>query len=227
MPDHNSVTFWKDCAAQYKNLPGVLFDLYNEPHDVTWNVWLNGGTITDKPNNRRSGTPRTFEAVGMQQLLDTVRATGAKNLIIAGGLDWAYDFSGILGGVQLFDHDGNGVVYANHAYNNKHDSADAWIAKMKLATAKVPVIVSEFGGSGGPHRRLRRNETNADVSADDWLLHVMQGLQDQKWSWIAWSFHPSAGPTLISNWNYTPTQDFGTFVKQALAGNLPRYTPVK
>jgi hypothetical protein len=53
----------------------------------------------------------------------------------------------------------------------------------------------------------------------------MQALQDHNWSWIAWDFHPAAGPTLISGWDYTPTPDFGVFVKQALAGTLPKYTP--
>jgi hypothetical protein len=228
MPDQNSVVFWKDCAAAYQNHPAVIFDLYNEPHDVTWDIWLKGGTITDRPNSRRGGPPRTFEAVGMQTLLDAVRATGAQNLVIAGGLDWAYDFSGILDGRQLSDPGGNGVLYANHAYNNKRHSVETWISRMEQAAAKLPVIVSEYGGSGGPNRRAGRfgaPARAASPSGDDWLLHVMQALQDHNWSWIAWDFHPSAGPTLISAWDYTPTPDFGVFVKQALAGTLPKYTP--
>jgi endoglucanase len=228
MPDQNSVTFWKDCAAAYRNHPAVIFDLYNEPHDVTWDIWLKGGTITDRPNNRRAGPPRTYEAVGMQKLLDTVRATGARNLVIAGGLNWAYDFSGILEGRQLSDPEGNGVLYANHAYNNKGHSVETWIKRMEQATAKLPVIVSEYGGSGGPNRRIPRFGAPGRASnptGDDWLLHVMQALDDHHWSWIAWDFHPSAGPTLISGWDYTATPDFGIFVKQALAGTLPRYTP--
>ena len=39
MPDENTVAFWSDAAARYKNDPAVLFDLYNEPHDVPWEVW--------------------------------------------------------------------------------------------------------------------------------------------------------------------------------------------
>ena len=228
MPDQNSVTFWKDCAAAYKNHPAVICDLYNEPHDVTWEVWQKGGTITDKPNTRRGGPPRTFDAVGMQKMLDTVRGTGAKNLVIVGGLDWAYDFSGILAGRQLSDPGGNGVLYANHAYNNKGHSVETWIARMAEAAAKLPVIVAEYGGSGGPQRRTGRFGVPGSASSptgDDWLLHVMQALQDHHWPWIAWDFHPAAGPTLISGWDYTPTPDFGVFVKQALAGTLPRYTP--
>ncbi|HEV2692616.1 MAG TPA: cellulase family glycosylhydrolase [Verrucomicrobiae bacterium] len=208
MPDLNSVAFWKDFAPVYANHPAVLFDLYNEPHDVSWDVWLNGGVITDKPNSRWAGPARTYEAVGMQRLLDTVRATGANNVVVAGGLDWAYDFSGILEGRQLADPHGQGVVYADHCYDNKNESVEEWIARMEAATAKIPVIVSEFGGNAGPGHV---------VPSDNWLLHVMQVLNDHHWSWTAWDLHPGARPSLISNWSYTPTPKFGVYVKEALA----------
>jgi hypothetical protein len=215
MPDLNSVAFWKDFAPIYANNPAVIFDLYNEPHDVSWDVWLKGGMILDKPN-RRNAVAKTYQCVGMQEMLDTVRATGAKNVVIAGGLDWAYDFSGILDGRQLSDPKGNGVIYASHCYDNKGDSVYDWIAKMEEATAKLPVIVGEFGGNSGPSKR---------VPADNWLLHVLQAIDDHQWSYTAWDMHPSAGPRLISDWNYTPSQRYGVFVKQALAGTLPSYTP--
>ena len=215
MPDTNSVVFWKDFAPLYANHPAVLFDLYNEPHDVSWDVWLKGGMILDKPN-QRNAVAKSYQCVGMQAMLDAVRSTGAKNVVIAGGLDWAYDCSGILAGRQLSDPKGNGVIYANHCYDNKGDSVDAWIAKMELATAKLPMIVSEFGGNSGPSRK---------VPADNWLLHVLQAIEDHQWSYTAWDLHRSAGPTLISDWNYTPSPRFGGFVKQALAGTLPAYTP--
>lgn len=207
MPDQNSVEFWKDFAPVYANHPAVIFDLYNEPHDVSWDVWRHGGRIKDKPNTPQIGPPRTYEAVGMQTLLDTVRATGAKNVVIAGGLDWAYDFSGILEGRQLSDPQGNGVLYANHCYDNKNESVDAWIRKMEEASATLPVIVSEFGGSSGPSRV---------VPSDNWLLHVMRALDEHHWSWVAWDLHTSARPNLISDWNYTPSKHFGIYVKEAL-----------
>jgi hypothetical protein len=208
MPDLNSVAFWKDVAPAYANQPAVLFDLYNEPHDVSWEVWLHGGSVKDKPIIRRALTnPRTYQAVGMQQLLDTVRATGANNVVVAGGLDWAYDFSGILAGRRLSDPHGRGVIYANHCYDNKNESVDTWIAKMEAASAKLPVIVSEFGGNAGPSHI---------VPSDNWLLHVMQALNDHHWSWTAWDLHTSARPNLITDWDYTPSPHFGVYVKQAL-----------
>jgi len=215
MPDLNSVAFWKDFVPVYANNPAVIFDLYNEPHDVSWDVWLKGGMILDKPN-RRNMAAKNYLCVGMQEMLDTIRAAGAKNVVIAGGLDWAYDFSGILAGRQLFDPKGNGVIYANHCYDNKRDSVYTWIAKMEQATARLPVIVSEFGGNSGPSKR---------VSADDWLMHVLQAIDDHQWSYTAWDLHPVAGPRLISDWNYTPSPRYGVFVKQALSGTLPSYMP--
>ena len=215
MPDLNSIAFWKDFAPVYANNPAVIFDLYNEPHDVSWDVWLKGGMIMDKPN-QRGAVAKNYQCAGMQQMLDTIRATGAENVVIAGGLDWAYDFSGILAGRQLSDPKGNGVIYASHCYDNKGESVHDWIAKVETATARLPVIISEFGGNSGPSRR---------VPADNWLLHVLQAIDDHQWSYTAWDLHPAAGPTLISDWNYTPSPRYGVFVKQALAGTLPPYTP--
>lgn len=213
MPDQNSVTFWKDVAQTYKNHPAVLFDLYNEPHHVSWDVWLKGGKVTEKASRRNPET--TYEAVGMQTLLDSVRATGARNVVIAGGLDWAYDLSGFLDGKQLSDPEGNGVIYANHAYPFKGDSVARWVAKMETAAKALPVIVSEFGGGTGG--RL------APADGDPWVRQVLQALHDHDWSWTAWDLHPKAGPTLISDWNYTPTPEFGVWVKQALLGTLEAY----
>ena len=93
----------------------------------------------------------------MQTLLDTVRSTGAKNVIIAGGLDWAYDMSGFLEGKQLADPTGNGVIYANHAYPFKGDTVEQWLAKMENATKVLPIIVERVRlGSDGATRTERR-----------------------------------------------------------------------
>lgn len=229
MPDENSLAFWKDLAPVYANHPAVIYDLYNEPHDVTWDIWLNGGEVTDRPN-RRGQTPKTFKAVGMQPLLDAVRTAGAKNLIVAGGLDWAYDFSGILEGRQLKDPEGNGVLYPNHCYNNKNQAVETWIANMEKAAAKLPIIISEFGGSyfkpGDPAAQSRRGDFGGmRRESGDWLMRVLQAIEDHQWSYTAWDFHPAAGPTLISGWDYTPTPGFGVYVKQMLEGMWTRYSP--
>ncbi len=198
MPDRNSVAFWKECANAYKNEPGVIFDLYNEPHDVSWDQWLKGGSVTEKDQKTRQ--ERTFDAVGMQELLDVVRATGAKNLVVVGGLDWSYDLAGILDGRQLKDPDGQGVIYANHAYPFKGDTVKKWIGKLETASRSLPIIVTEFGSDpkGG-----------AGLTGADWVRQVVAALQSHDWDYTAWDMHPGAAPCLIRGWDYTPTAHFG------------------
>jgi hypothetical protein len=166
--------------------------------------------VTEK--DRRTGQETTYEAVGMQALLDAVRATGARNIVVVGGLNWSYDLSGILEGRRLADPEGNGILYANHAYPFKGDTVERWIAKMEAATAALPVIVSEFGSDpkGG-----------AGLSGEEWVRRVLAALQSHRWAWSAWDMHPHAAPSLIADWDYTPTPHFGVLVKEALLGTAP------
>ena len=217
MPDMNSVTFWRDAARTFRNNPAVLFDLYNEPHDISWDIWKNGGMVQDRGPTVRK--PTAYQTPGMQKLLDTVRAQGANNVVVAGGLDWAYDLSGFLKGFALSDPDGHGVIYACHTYPFKGDTIERWLAKVTPATAKVPVIFSEFG-SEAQFRPVNGASPNARPRTQDdpdWVPQTLKAFRDNKWNWIAWDLHPAAGPRLVSDWNYTPTPTFGVPVKRELA----------
>ncbi len=65
LPDDNSAVFWKSAAASFANNPAVFFDLYNEPHDVTWEVWQHGGTIVEHNQERGQQTTLTYHSPGM------------------------------------------------------------------------------------------------------------------------------------------------------------------
>ncbi len=210
MPDMNSITFWRDFAREYRNNPAVLFDLYNEPHNTTWDIWLKGGTINERTNaGARQGrfVPITYRTPGMQAMLDAVRSTGATNVVVCGGLDWAYDLSGFLKGYALKDPDGQGIIYACHAYNNKGEKVTSWIKKLDEALPRIPVIMSEFGDQA----------RGANAKPTPWITAVMEAMDSRKCNYIAWDLHPAAGPTLISDWKYTPTSSFGVLVKASLA----------
>lgn len=205
LPDRNSIAFWKDLAPVYANHPAVLFDLYNEPFQVSWEVWRNGGNVSERDPKTKRETG--YEAVGMQAMLDTVRSTGAKNVVIVGGVDWSYDLSGFLGGKGLKDRDGAGIIYACHAYPFKGDTVEKWISKMEAAAKEIPVIVSEFGSDP---------QGGAGLSGEEWVKKVVGALESRRWSWTAWDLHPFARPALIKSWNYEPTEHFGRWVKAAL-----------
>lgn len=217
MPDMNTVEFWKSCASAYKNNPGVWFDLYNEPHDVSWEVWRNGGTVeeTTGPGARQGKFKAvTYQSPGMQGLLEAVRSVGARNLIVAGGLDWAYDLSRMLNGYQLKDSkDGQGVIYACHDYPFKGDTIEKFLTKLDAALPTIPVIVSEFGAEV--------KGAKADEPSP-WIERMLKEWDTRKCHWTAWDLHPGAAPCLIKDgWTYKPTPSFGALVKASLA-NKPK-----
>ncbi len=199
MADANSITFWKQVAEAYKDDGRVLFELYNEPHDISWDVWLEGGSAGD------------FEAVGMQELYDTVRATGAKNLVIIGGLDWAYDLSG----VATHRVQGTNLMYATHPYGkNNWKPISSFDAKWGYLAATDPVIVTEFG------------DNEADCSTE-YSSYVIEYSDRAGAHWTAWAWYPASCefPSLISDWSGTPTA-VGQVVKDALARYASQGMPV-
>jgi endoglucanase len=192
MPDVNSITFWSEVAARYQDDGRVLFELYNEPHDVPWSVWKSGGAASDG-----------FQAVGMQQLYDAVRATGAENLVLIGGLDWAYDLSG----VPANRIDGHNIVYATHPYNTGGRRPNNWDASWGFLTKTDPVIVTEFG-----------NLDDA-TCATDYSAELIAYADAHAVSWTAWAWFPGGCtfPAIIDDWSATPSPT-GQVVKAALLG---------
>lgn len=189
MPDHTCVLYWRSAARRYMHYPNVFYDLYNEPHGISWITWRDGGICTGETKT----TVVTYRAVGMQRLYDVVRHTGASNIVIIGGTSWAYDEFGITHDYAI---DGNNIVYDCHVYPWKPH----WKHSFEGAAKSVPLIFDEFGGTGKQLPFGRK--VIAFAAAHDI-------------SWCAWSFHTQAGPVLIRNWNYQPTA-FGEMIKKAL-----------
>ena len=219
LPDKNSVIFWKNVAPVFKDNPAVLFDLYNEPSHIDWDEWFRGGPMTE--TDKKTGARLTYESVGLPALAATIRSTGAKNVIVAGGINWAYELAGILEGREIADPDGNGVVYAIHPYPHAfpgigRETIAQWTARTEAFARRLPVIVSEFGSIEALWPFPKEWNTNDE----QWNREMLGVLEAHHWNWTAWDFHVSASPCLISDWSYTPTPHFGVWVKQALAENL-------
>jgi hypothetical protein len=189
--DMNSLTFWSQVAARYKNDGRVLFELYNEPHDVPWPVWQSGGKTSDG-----------WTAVGMQQLYKAVRDSGADNLVIVGGLNWAYDLSS----VPTYRVSGYNILYATHPYNDSVRSPQSWTPSWGFLTKTDAVIVSEFGDRTG----------SCDTTYDSQLI-AYADLHAASWTVWAWFPGGCSFPSIINDWQGTPSAA-GMVVKTALAG---------
>jgi len=221
-PRVEHLDFWKDAATIYKNNPAVIFDLMNEPHGVSWEIWRNGGFVEEKTKKadedaflseeERLKNKQGFESVGMQGLLEAVRSTGARNVIVAGGLDWAYDLSGILKGYALEDTaDGNGIMYSTHVYPWKR----GWQKSFLDAAELYPILVGEVGADA---KKMDFMPHEIQEDWDTWVPSMLGVIQKYKLNWTAWCFHPSASPRMLLNWHYEPTPYWGKQAKEALGG---------
>ena len=189
MADQRSVDFWKLIAARYKNNPYVAFDLYNEPHDITDSVWRNGGAVTS------SGV--TYVAAGMQTLYNAVRATGAKNLVVASGNNWANDYPALapLTGT-------NNLIYGVHAYTCPTGTPETGhtcyagptgvydpngiLNRWAAIGAKVPVMLTEFGYPDTNDGRYIANATASVASRGwaGWSVYAFTGNNNGLWNLI-------------------------------------------
>lgn len=214
-PTEEHAAFWRDAAKRYANHPAVLYELFNEPHGISWDVWRDGGEVKTKPQDgatiAENAEVVSTHSVGMQALVDAVRQTGAKNVVLVGGLDWSYDLGGILAGYALNDRGGNGIVYSTHVYPWKR----GWREKFLAVAEKHPVLVGE---TGAPLERLEFIPPERHEDPYTWVPDMLGCIQQHRLHWTAWCFHPKAAPAMLQDWNYTPTPFWGAFAKQALAG---------
>lgn len=220
-PTDDHVKFWKEIAAKYKNHPAILFDLFNEAHDISWEVWRDGGMVDDKSRpadedaflsaEEKAKAVKGFRSPGMQGLVNAVRETGARNIVVVGGLDWAYDLSGVAKGFTIADKGGNGLIYSTHIYPWKNN----WRDKVLVVADKYPILVGEVGCD---IKVLDFIPLNQQENPYSWAPDMLGFIQKHKLHWTAWTFHTSATPRLIADWEYTPTPFWGAFVKSALVG---------
>src|SRR5690606_9973028 len=216
------LAFWTDAATKYKNHPAVLFDLINEPHGISWEVWRNGGFVAEKPktapdesaflSDEEKKKTHGFETPGMQKAVEHIRALGARNVIIAGGLDWAYDLSGIVDGYALKDTpEGNGIMYSTHIYPWKSN----WAGKVLRAAELHPLFLGEVGVD---KVKMGFIPLNRQEDPETWAPDMLGLIQKHRLNWTGWSFHTWATPVILADWDYKPTSFWGQPVKDALHG---------
>ena len=135
MPDaDHAPAFWTSVASTFESTPGVIFDLYNEPNLVSWSCWLNGCVAPGS----------SWETAGMQSLVNAVRATGADQPIMLGGLQAADDLSQWLA-YEPVDPD-HQLIASLHVYPTEScTSANCWNQTVASVAAVVPVVAGEIG----------------------------------------------------------------------------------
>lgn len=206
MPDAaHGAEFWTSVATAFKSQDKVIFDLFNEPFpdsntDATgaWQCWA--ATTT-------SSCPGVaYPVVGMQGMLNAVRAAGATNFVMLGGIEYANDLSQWLTYEPTDPVNNIGAswhVYTNSNYTSNHTLA----ADATPVLAKVPIVAGEIGDTDTPPACNGVFIT----TVMDFLDNPGNGIPAQ--SYLAWSWSTDNSPKILSSYDpVTPTCD-GPFYK--------------
>ena len=205
LPDSGKdVAFWQDLASHYRSDLGVLFDLYGEPFGVSWATWRDGGTVSlgcyiiSAPSHPVEGG--TYQAIGMQALVDKVRAIAPENVIIVGGLSFGYDLSGVRQGYAL---KGTNLVYDTHPFDYESKQPSDWPAAFGDTAQTYAVIADEFGSSS---------------CGTSYISQAISYFNAHHISWLAWAWGPDGcgEPSLLASWPDTPSVPYGSYIKQQM-----------
>jgi endoglucanase len=193
MPDAaEAIPFWTSVANAFKGNDAVIFDLFNEPYasradnnNTTegWQCWETGSPCTGI----------SYAVAGMQQMVNAVRSTGANNVIMLGGEEYANDLTDWLQYEPTDpDHD---LVASWHSYNfNTCDTQSCWTSEVAPVAASVPVVAGEIGEND---------------CAGTYIDPLTTWLKSENISFLAWAwnadFNCSSGPGLITDYTGTPT----------------------
>jgi hypothetical protein len=138
----------------------------------------------------------------MQSLVDAVRAAGATQPIMVGGLAWSNDLSGWWSNRPT--DPANALVASFHNYNFNVCDPTCWNSTVATLANQVPVVTGELGENDCAHGYIDQYMQWADA----------HGISYLGWTWDTWDC--ANGPALISNYDGTPTA-FGIGFRDHLA----------
>lgn len=179
-----TLEFWEQVARYFHDTPNVIFELFNEPQSIAAPEWR----------------------AGAQEIISVIRAQGAQQLVIVGGIDYGKDLSWVMDDpVQ----DGN-VAYAAHIYPS-HSSAqwDHWFGEV---AERYPVLVTEWG-----FMDENRDTSHAYLAGDQrsYGEPFLEYLDKHSIGWVACWYDDTWMPQIFTEGWQSYTR-YGEFIMQRL-----------
>lgn len=218
MPNaEHSIAFWQSAAETLKDNQAVIFDLFNEPYpngnaddDTAWRC-LRDGQDACPASNTVNTKGEAYVAAGTQTLVDTIRATGAKNVIQVPGVQFA---NGLSKWLQYKPNDPlNNLVADWHSYAGQVCAPQScWETNVAPVAAQVPIVAGEIGESD---------------CQGIYIKPLMDWLDGHQASYLAWAWNTydcSGFPALITSYDGTPSS-FGVDYRNHLLTRAGVTTP--
>ena len=219
LPDAGAERAWQSLAPMFAGDGDVMFELYNEPGvsatPAGWIQWRVGGEIIFNGHS--------CQAVGMQPLINDIRAQAANNVIIVPGLKGEQSLAGRMRLVDPANRGDPQLAYGVH-YPSLSRQAPFWDKSFGTASASVPVIVTEWDGN---------STTNCVPNTPQAAPLLLDYLASKEIGVVGFAFDLPG--TIVSDASYTPSTYagfacgvpgggpgqilFGNFAAEAQAGD--------
>ncbi len=192
--DHlaDAITFFDYISKTYGDTPNVIYEIYNEPLDVSWNDVI-------KPY--------------AEEVVSAIRRNDRDNIIIVGTPNWSQDVDSVLhNGIA-----GWNIAYSFHFYSSTHGQ-DIMGKAATAINAGLPVIVTEWGLS----EASGDGEINLQKKNDWLAFMESYNLSWCNWSIISKEESSAAllsTTTKVSGWSEGDLTLSGTIIRAYLNEN--------
>jgi len=174
--DQQVRSFWSYVAPKFKDVPNVLYELFNEPvNPQDWNTWKQTA----------------------QPWVDLVRAAAPQNIIIVGSPAFS-SFTQYAAGSPF---NGSNLMYTMHLYPGcGYDNTSTWDPRFGTASQTVPVFMTEFGWDGNGDSASIQNCYNGTTSGFGKNIRNYLDNVHPNISWSVWNYGYMPG-MIDSNYN--------------------------
>ncbi|PRY64236.1 cellulase (glycosyl hydrolase family 5) [Vreelandella songnenensis] len=196
----DAIRFFQQMAQQYGNYDNVIYEIYNEPLQVSWSDVVKPYAV---------------------DVIDAIRDIDPDNLIVVGTPTWSQD-------VDIASTDpieGRNIAYALHFYAGSHGQALRNKAETALNNGAA-LMVTEWGavnadGGGAVDEQSTRDWMT--FLAEHNITHLNWAVSDKNEG--ASIIRPGANPA--GQWSDSDLTDAGTFVKDIISNWGTEIDPVE
>lgn len=218
----NSIRFWISVANTFKDHPAVMFELFNEPfmnfgfkgNDWRYMMKGEGGAFHSYPatsrDNHWQDVKQPWAIASYQAMIDAVRDTGATNVVMIAGMQYAQDMSGWLKhrptdplkqmAAVWHPYSTFGTDWGTPAYAQPNYAPQVFDDVLKIQAAGFPVVATETGDRNTPGTVGAPLVSNITTWADQHGIGVIG------WAWNVWG---EPAHVLIKSAEGEPTDGYG------------------
>lgn len=180
-----SLKFWKSVAKYFKDVPNVIFEIYNEPAHIGNETWSQSAKL----------------------LVDTIRDTGANQIIIVSGTDYSYDLSYWVKNPMKESN----IVYSAHIFPNRKQG----LQLLDGMSESIPIIVTEWGYIS-KEEPVKQNYLIGE--REKYGIPMLQLMESKGISWVACWYDDNWEPPMFFEKSNKKT-NWGELILEYLSDN--------